>query len=857
MVAGTWFFDNETSTLYTETTGSTNPQTDEEMIVKYRFFFGNGPTAASWDLTDTGTHVQYEGRIQLNPGYKQKIGIDQGLISLIGNGTLKLINTDGDLDEIFDTIIFQNKDVTIFSWNRDLDFSERRIEFKGVVTNKRYDKEFVTFLVKDQLFALEQEIPQNPYTEDDNVNTDIIGRYKRWLYGRVDGLLLQSIDQIGKGYTISGTASGNVSNGLLDGTGTAFLSEMSPGDTVLVGTQEFEIETIESDTQATLGSIPEFPFSASVITLVPEIATTVRNRDFQVADHACAKLTKTLVSVIQFNRVELNNVVGINEGDFLEFSTGERLEVKNTAPGNIVVLRQNLIVIPSVSSSVIRQPIQRLFVEGKDVKADSFSITITSSGTTVSVDSTIEFDLARTRGLAIDLTFTNGSRKVTYAGEKDLTEILKPRDFIRPTDILFSTFFEVLSVADGFNLTGTMTATTNSTTVIGTGTLFDTELSPGDQIVIHGETFTIDTITDPTTMDLDENPSFDFTDAIARIEDAGIIELRLVFSDPNHTGAVEGKLPNYIGDATILSAEVLGRTENNEPDGTWIQTAAQVCKDLVNEAGLTDINTASFTQGSIDNSELISNKVPLSPTDSLQTIKEVANLVTRSTKSSLPTDNNQKIKFKVLNVKIPDDALEIFDNDVINWSVVTTNGRNIRNTIILYRHKDIDRDTLEPGTLIERYTFDFVEKYIGTNKTQELDIYLYDTTAASVMSHRVAYLNSLSRADIELETDLRLEDVEIGDTIIVSFTRLYKRFGDSTSRKKALMVIGKQVNGQRTKLSLSDLGNVFNRSSIITPNTASDFASATEDEKLKFGYITDNNGITNDDEDTQNIHRIS
>ena len=238
-------------------------------------------------------------------------------------------------------------------------------------------------------------------------------------------------------------------------------------------------------------------------------------------------------------------------------------------------------------------------------------------------------------------------------------------------------------------------------------------------------------------------------------------------------------------------------------------------------------------------------------------MKTVADLVTRSTTSSLTTDNDLKIKFKVLNVKIPDDALQIFDNDVVNWSVVTTNGRNIRNTIIRYRHKDIDRETLEPGTLIKTYTFDFVEKYVGTNKTQDLDIYLYDSTAASIMSHRVAYLNSLSRADIELETDLRLEDVEIGDTIIIEFTRLYKRFGDSASRKKALIVIGKQVNGERTKLSLSDLGNVFNRSSIITPNSAVDYASASEDDKLKFGYITDNNGITDDNEDTQNIHRIS
>jgi len=111
----------------------------------------------------------------------------------------------------------------------------------------------------------------------------------------------------------------------------------------------------------------------------------------------------------------------------------------------------------------------------------------------------------------------------------------------------------------------------------------------------------------------------------------------------------------------------------------------------------------------------------------------------------------------------------------------------------------------------------FVEKYVGTNKTDEIDTYLYEENRAKIMSHRNTFLQSLGRTDIKLTSDLRLEDLEIGDTVIINFDRLFKRFGDSDSRKKAVILVGKTVNGERTILEFSDLGNVFNRATDITP----------------------------------------
>lgn len=784
VVAGTFYFDPATSELYVQTVGSTDPQTAEEMIVTYRFFFANGPAAASWDLSDTGDQVHYEGRIQLSPKFKHKIGIEQQLISLVGNGTLKLTNNDGGLDEIFDTIIFENKSVVIYSWNRDLNFSDSKVIFRGIITNKRFRNDDVSFMVKDQLFSLEQEVPQVVFDDNDAVNDSVKGNYKRWIYGRVDGLKLQSTDQIGEGYPLAGTVAAGAASQTLTGTGTSFLSDTSPGDNLTIGTQEFGIESIESDTSLTLDGDTRFSFTLQTAIIVPEIPTTTKNRTFFVAGHACAELTTTVVNVIQLNRIVLASTEGLTPGDFVTFTTGERKQIKSIAPGSIIVLTDNIILVPAVSSTVIREPIQRIFRGNDTINTDNYTIANTTT-CTVTLDSDAEFDEARLTTIGVDMTFTNGTRDVTTATSTDLRELLKPRDFIRPLDLSYTTFYEVLSV------------------------------------------------------------------------DESSLKLRTAFADPNHTGNTEGKFPDYIGDETVISADILGRTVDNTPGGTWIRTSAQAVRDLVSHAGLTLVNEASFTQGSIDSNHLVSMALPLSPGPSSTKIKTAVDLLGRSTFSAITLDNDLKIKFKVLEIQIPDTVTEIYDHDVYDWEINTSNGENILNTIIRYRHTDVNRFVGESGNNVTTYINPFVEKYVGTTKGQELDAYLYDEFSAKIMSHRLSYWNSLSRADMKITTDLRLEGVEIGDTIVINFQRLYKRFGDSASRKKALTVVGKTVNGERTQLSLSDLGNLYNRSSIITPNTAPDFSAAAEDEKLKYGYITTANGLVDDEEDTANIHLIS
>ena len=780
LIVDTWFYDHLENKLYIDI--GTNP-VNAEIIATFRLFYSSSPVDGTHDLSSTGNDVHYNGRITLAPPYKHKIGVQQNLVSIIGNGSIKLINTDGALDEIYDTLIFDNQQVFIYSWSRDLPIDDRRIIYRGRITNKRFQPEFVTFKVKDQLIDLEQNVPQTAYNDDDTVNESVKGRYKRWLYGRVDGLQLQSIDQIGDGYQLTGTVSVNATGTTIVGVGTDFINDTSPGDTVRVGTTEYTIETVVSATQLTIDGDEQPAVTGQDIFIVPEIPTTDKNREFFVADHASAKLTKTLSNILQFNRVVLSDTDGLEPGDFIEFATGERIEIRNTFDSTVVLV-QNLIQLPTIGSNVTRQPIQQVFVGSQLVQESDYTI-FNAANTRIVFDDDVEFNLARTASFGFSGTFTNGTNTITTAGDIDLREILKPRDYIRPSDLSYTTFYEILAV------------------------------------------------------------------------DEQTITLRTNFADATITDDAEGKRPQYIGDDTVVSANALGRTVDGTATGTWITTAAQAMRDLIKEAGITNVNETSFTEGASTNQHLISMALPFTPTQGQVSYKTVVDRLARSTSSVLTLDNDLDLKYKVLNAEFPTSPLEINDFDVIKWDIETISGKNIRNSLINYRFQDIERFSQEPGNRTVSFSSEYVERYVGTNNTDEVNIYLYNQDEAEIVAHRNTYFQTLGRSDIKVETDLRLEDVEIGDVIVLDFQRMYKRFGDEETRKKAAIVIGKTLNGERTQLELTDYGNIFNRSSIITPNTAPDYSAASVDEKLQYGFITDGQGIVEDEEDTMGIHLIS
>jgi hypothetical protein len=903
--AGEFYYDVQSSNLYVHTHSSVDPN-NIVLISTVQKFYSTHPIALPHDIQETSYDVYWDGRIEKSPNFKTKIGIDQALISTIGTGTIQLTNTDGGLDDIYDDLVFENQIVDIYSANRKQPLSEVRLIFTGIIHDKSFSSESVSFIVKDQLFNLLDNVPQGTFNESDNVNTDVVGRSKRWVYGRVDGLKAQSIDQIGEGYPISGTVSsgvptkqqtkidlnssnpndynskyilvnqsGNsskyylwwdvnntgtdpnvadrtaievnllgsdginqiiektaikltdsnfevlnttgspkvlfntkdtgdtddasninapvtvtttingVSGSQLFGVGTSFISDTSPGDAISIGTQEFKIDEVRSDTEILLDDEVTFQFVEQTAILKPDIPTTVKNRDFFICEHATAQLNRTVTNALQFNRVQLNDTTGILSGDILEFTNqSERVEVKNVAPGNIVVLQQNLIQLPNISDPVVRQPIQDVYIEGTRVQSADYTLSNTVGETRLTLDTNAEINITPIQNLNETLTFTNGSNIIT--GGQALTDRLQPRDYIRPEGPTYDTFYEILSVDDTS------------------------------------------------------------------------IKLRTTFVDPTTTDTAEIKTPAYVGDNTIVSVNLLGKTVDGTPTGEWIQTSAQTTRDLISEIGLTNrINEQSFTDTGKKTPQLVSMMIPSDINGSAQSVKDTIDRLTQSTNCSLSLDNNLELTYKSTLVFIPSAVTVVGDSDVVRWSVKSKSGKLYKFSKVRYRHTDIDRATLTGGTQIATKESSFVRNYVGTSKTIEKDVYLYNAFDALIFAERVLYYNSLSLTEIVLETDLRLEGLEIGDVVQLEFDRLYKRFGDNVTRKKLAAVSGRTVTGDRLNITLTDYGNTFNTSAFITQNTANNYGSSDPDDKLKQGYITDTQGVTDGIETTVEINKIS
>ena len=194
---GEWFFDAEAGTTYIRMGDDSNPK-DSFISLKLRLFMSDGPFISTHDLLDTGMDVEYEGLINNDPIFDKEIDPATQLgIALESDGTLKLENSHGAFDPIFDKLFWNNKRVVIYSWFPELPISEKRKMFEGVITDKDFSPKAISFKIKDQIIKLRSEVKLSTFSElDGKISDDVIGTPKRRLYGKVKGALTQSLDQV-------------------------------------------------------------------------------------------------------------------------------------------------------------------------------------------------------------------------------------------------------------------------------------------------------------------------------------------------------------------------------------------------------------------------------------------------------------------------------------------------------------------------------------------------------------------------------------------------------------------------------------------------------------------------------------
>lgn len=313
----------------------------------------------------------------------------------------------------------------------------------------------------------------------------------------------------------------------------------------------------------------------------------------------------------------------------------------------------------------------------------------------------------------------------------------------------------------------------------------------------------------------------------------------------NYTGSTQTttaliKQVDYIGDESLITCNCLGI----EVDGEWVKTPSNVVRHLIlNDAGFSSVNEDSFTKASFDCDYISSIVIPASLEGKSPQIREVISLVNESVFGSLYGSSSLDISYSILNSDKPETEEVIRDDDIISFSSETTTS--IYNAILVRYRPFTDLSDSSDTFESIGYNSGFVDKNVGVKRTLEKVIYIYEEDKALIIAQRLALFNSLSNTTINIKAKLNLFLKSVNDKVFISLDRLFNRFGGGDKRKIGIVTSIKR--GQyEVDMSLSDLGNIFNRVPSIAPNTTNDFLLASEDDKVKWGFVVDDNTLTPD-----------
>lgn len=761
--AGEWFYDIETSTIYVRMSDDSNPS-GNNVVGYYRQFFANTPIVLPYDLA-SGADVPYLPYVKNNSAMTKALDEEQTGIALEASTKIKLENTDGFFDNTYDTLFYENKSVALYSWSPIIPMSEKRTLFLGEIQDKTFSSKEITLNCKDFIFNLREKVSLPLYSlGDGTIPESTIGTPKRRIYGQADGVECVALDNVLDGYALTGTLTNAGSATHVEGVGTFFLSELSPGDTLSIPltkeTLSVTIESIENNTELTLTEEVETAFILKSATVKPFTPWAGMNRRWSIAGHKLRQPTTTVASATQPNRMILSDGSDIFENDIISVD-GVNVTVKRIE-GNNLTLNQNLASTPSGGEAVIKNPISRAFIETDEGFIDlDWTLTNTTEAIIV-FNGLAEFNIAPKRILQGSNTLTNGSRTVTASGV-NFTDYLKPRDYISSDDIAHTNWYEILDVKE-------------------------------DELTLR-DAYLGSTITSGTFM----------------------------------------KNPIVINDDTLITVNCIGYENGSS---AWVKTASDCVLHLLeNDSVITNINSQSFVDADSDAPYVMSMLIPNRIGDDAPKIKEVIADINESVFGSLVTNTDFEATYSILTADKPTDLVVINQHDIIGEPVVKSKNEIVRKVNLKYR-PFVDRFTKKNSFQTFEYTSSFVDDYIGARQEKDITVSLYSALDAVTMAQRISLYNSLSQSIVSVKAKLNLSSKSLNDKVSINLDRIYKRFS-GRDRKKIGIINKVTTDGTNSTVEFNDLSNVFNRVMSIAPDSALDFTSALDTEKLLNAYVCD------------------
>lgn len=436
---GEYFHDLQNSILYLNAEGSVNPNSLFLVVCEYLYFSTHGVSLPYDHGTWSGYDVYYRDGIEKSSEFSSELDSENQIgEALEGTGSLSLKNDQDFWKPIFEKKSFSNGKVFIYSWNRELPVTEAKILYRGKIQGKTYSPQSVTFNLIDQIAELRATVPlpRISLIPGALINQGLSGAFQRRIYGEVKGYRPSNIDQVSSidGYALTGTVKTESGSAILTGTGTSFLSDLSPDDEILIEdlAQKVTIATIESDTLATLSEDSTSSRDGKNYVIFPAQPKRYTNRVWNLASHSLREPSTTVVSATNSSQVIVTNGTDLDVGAELLVGT-DLATVRRQTPGNRIRLEVNLSSAPAPGTVVKRLPVTNVRIN-KDILIYSRDYVFDSDDASLTLNPLAEFNIAPLRFLAGVLTFVAADRTVTGTLGTAFTSQLKSGDWIRAAD---------------------------------------------------------------------------------------------------------------------------------------------------------------------------------------------------------------------------------------------------------------------------------------------------------------------------------------------------------------------------------------------------------------------------------------
>lgn len=879
--AGQFFFDAATKKLYVRLSDSSSPKLSWTLVT-YRLFFTDAPLSLPYDL-DAGFEVPYEPLLAGGAQGGSRFDPDSLDVAVEGSGSLSLHNEKEFFKPIFDRYTWQNKRVRIFSYSKTLLPSEARKLFDGSISTQSYSQRTINFGLKDFVFKLRSTIDLPLYSAADGTIPDsLIGKPKRRVYGRVSGLQAESLDQQLLSYKVVEldvdglrtpspiTFDLTTASSLISASSADVHRELCAQDRLEIADKTYRVKTLgrvqiglESEKTVTFTHIS----GATVELSFTDIDTSQVSVGQFIAIGALENGTSSLLGKLRgiwpvasktstYIRFTLDATTSFSTETFkatgteicvVKLTNDTSFYVSETAPSSLSDYEGRV-----KPETPYRRLNRRHQIAGHALHEVNTAVELVRRGNSfvlddvsqLSVGDLVVFDGTKVDTLTYvnqrtrDIRTTNLINPLPFGGES-VVRVPVQRVVFKGTDFVPLRDYTVSNLVAGATLTFSLTAERDVTPTETIGTCI-WRANAKAVISLNGDFASL------KVRDWIQTGDGDWYE-ISEVLSDRIVILVEPYAGTSGTKSTVIAQPTYIEDKSKLYIDTYGITHDNTPTGTLVKTSADASLHALKEAGITEIDEDSFAEGSESCPYLISVCLPKDPSSEALGYRGLLNRLNSSTLSTVFVGSDYELKFGALTARrLEADSTLLTDYVVIKDAVKANSTAILSKVVANFRFQDLDEVSEEKSNLSTSVESAYVRNQGIAGQVKVFDLYLYNEAETYEIASRILFMNELPQLTLELTGKLNLNLRYLNDLIVYQGDSLFERYG---SADKAFVGIVTDIKrtGIGGSLTVSDLGNVFNRVAVVSPDDTPSHSGTTAETRRFASFITDDSGTVDDD----------